>query len=163
MSIDIRVPDIGDFKDVPVIEVMVKVGDTVAVEQSLVTLESDKASMDVPSSAAGVVQEVLVKVGDRVGEGHAIVRLATAGAGPGIEAQVNDAMDRLGRGLKANRLDWPQVTAANVWLGDLALFSRMNKAYGAFWGPTPPARTTVQPLPVPAAGPLVRISLLAVE
>ncbi|CCD40183.1 Dihydrolipoamide acetyltransferase component ofpyruvate dehydrogenase complex [Candidatus Paraburkholderia kirkii UZHbot1] len=73
-------PDIGDFKDIPVIEVLVKVGDTVEPEQSLVTLESDKATMDVPSSAAGTVKEINVKVGDHVSEGSLIVVLDGGGA-----------------------------------------------------------------------------------
>ena len=78
---DVVVPDIGDFKDVEVIEVLVKAGDTVGVEQSLVTVESDKASMEIPSSAAGVVQEVVVKLGDKVSQGTLLVRLAAqAGA-----------------------------------------------------------------------------------
>ena len=79
-TIEIKVPDIGDFKDVPVIEVLVKPGDTVAKDQGLVTLESDKATMDVPSPAAGVVKEVRVKLGDRVSEGSAIVVLEAEGA-----------------------------------------------------------------------------------
>jgi pyruvate dehydrogenase E2 component (dihydrolipoamide acetyltransferase) len=74
---EVRVPDIGDFKQVPVIEIMVKPGDTIAPEQPLVTLESDKASMDVPSPLAGVVAELKVKVGDRVSEGSAILTLVT--------------------------------------------------------------------------------------
>ncbi|MGF6937736.1 pyruvate dehydrogenase E2 component (dihydrolipoamide acetyltransferase) [Paraburkholderia sp. UCT70] len=76
---EIKVPDIGDYKDVPVIEIAVKVGDRVEKEQSLVTLESDKATMDVPSSAAGVVKEVKVKVGDTVSEGSVIVVIAAEG------------------------------------------------------------------------------------
>ncbi|WP_341772630.1 biotin/lipoyl-containing protein, partial [Burkholderia gladioli] len=67
--------DIGDFKEIPVIEVLVKAGDTVEKEQSLVTLESDKATMDVPSPAAGVVKEIKVKIGDNVSEGTLIVLL----------------------------------------------------------------------------------------
>lgn len=74
-TLEVKVPDIGDYKDVPVIEIGVKVGDTVTAEQSLVTLESDKATMDVPSPAAGVVKAILVKVGDSVSECHAIVLL----------------------------------------------------------------------------------------
>jgi pyruvate dehydrogenase E2 component (dihydrolipoamide acetyltransferase) len=74
-AIEIKVPDIGDYTDIPVIEVLVKAGDTVEKEQSLVTLESDKATMDVPSSAAGVVKEVKVKVGDNVSQGTLIVVL----------------------------------------------------------------------------------------
>jgi pyruvate dehydrogenase E2 component (dihydrolipoamide acetyltransferase) len=77
---EVKVPDIGDYKDVPVIEVAVKVGDRVEKEQSLVTLESDKATMDVPSSTAGIVKEILVKVGDSVSEGSVIVVVEAEGA-----------------------------------------------------------------------------------
>ena len=78
--VDVKVPDIGDFSEVPVIEVFVKPGDVVNVDDALVTLESDKATMDVPSSAAGTVKEVLVKLGDKVGEGSVIVRLESDAA-----------------------------------------------------------------------------------
>src|SRR5690349_7431766 len=77
---EIKVPDIGDYKDVPVIEIAVKVGDRVEKEQSLVTLESDKATMDVPSPAAGVVKELKVKVGDNVSEGSVLLLLEGEGA-----------------------------------------------------------------------------------
>jgi dihydrolipoamide dehydrogenase len=78
---EVKVPDIGDFKEVEVIEVMVKPGDTIAVDQSLVTVESDKASMEIPSSHAGVVKELKVKVGDKVAEGSLLLMLeASAGA-----------------------------------------------------------------------------------
>src|SRR6266436_4821288 len=77
---EVRVPDIGDFKDVPVIEVHVKPGDTVKAEDSLITLESDKATMDVPSPAAGKVAEVKVNVGDKVAEGTLILTLSTDAA-----------------------------------------------------------------------------------
>jgi pyruvate dehydrogenase E2 component (dihydrolipoamide acetyltransferase) len=76
----VKVPDIGDFKEVEVIEVLVKPGDTVAKEQSLITLESDKATMEIPSPAAGVVQELRVKTGDKVSEGVAILVLKADGA-----------------------------------------------------------------------------------
>ena len=72
MSIELKVPDIGDFKDVDVSEVLVKPGDTVAVEQSLITIESDKASMEIPSSHAAVIKELRVKVGDKVSKGAVI-------------------------------------------------------------------------------------------
>ncbi|SEB87090.1 pyruvate dehydrogenase E2 component (dihydrolipoamide acetyltransferase) [Burkholderia sp. WP9] len=85
-AIEVKVPDIGDYKDIPVIEVLVKAGDTVEKEQSLVTLESDKATMDVPSSAAGVVKEVKVKVGDNVSEGSLIVVLEGAEGGAAAPA-----------------------------------------------------------------------------
>jgi pyruvate dehydrogenase E2 component (dihydrolipoyllysine-residue acetyltransferase) len=79
-KVDVKVPDIGDFKDVPVIEVLVKPGDTVKVDQSLVTLESDKATMDVPSPVAGTVADVVTKVGDKVSMGVLIARIDAAGA-----------------------------------------------------------------------------------
>ncbi len=72
---EVKVPDIGDFKDVPIIEIHVKAGDTVNAEDPLLTLESDKATMDVPAPRGGTVEAVLVKIGDRVGEGTPILRL----------------------------------------------------------------------------------------
>ena len=77
--IEVKVPDIGDYDAVPVIEIHVKVGDTIAVEDALVTLESDKATMDVPSSAAGVVKEIRVAMGDKIAEGSVVVIVETAG------------------------------------------------------------------------------------
>ena len=76
--VEVRVPDIGDFKDVAVIEVFVQPGDTIRVEQSLITVESDKASMEIPSSAAGVVREMKVKVGDKVNQGDLLALLEGA-------------------------------------------------------------------------------------
>ena len=75
-NIEVKVPDIGDFKDVPVIEILVKPGETVKAEQSLITLESDKATMDVPSPADGVVGEILVKLGDKLSMGRPVLTLA---------------------------------------------------------------------------------------
>ena len=77
-KVDVKVPDIGDFEDVPVIEVLVKPGDMVKVDQSLITLESDKATMDVPSPVAGQVADVVAKVGDKVSMGTLIVRVESA-------------------------------------------------------------------------------------
>ncbi|MBP0599216.1 dihydrolipoyllysine-residue acetyltransferase [Herbaspirillum sp. LeCh32-8] len=79
-QVEVKVPDIGDFKEVEVIEVMVKVGDTIKVDQSLITVESDKASMEIPSSQAGVVKEIKVKVGDKVAEGSLLVIVEADGA-----------------------------------------------------------------------------------
>ena len=84
--VPVLVPDIGDFKDVTVIEVMVKVGDTVKLEQSLVTVESDKASMEIPSSAAGVIRELKVKVGDKINIGDLLVVLDGAVAAAAVAA-----------------------------------------------------------------------------
>jgi dihydrolipoamide dehydrogenase len=87
-TVEVKVPNIGDFKDVEVIEVLVKVGDTIKVDQSLVTVESDKASMEIPSSNAGVVKEVKVKVGDKINEGSLVltVEAAQGAAGAGAAA-----------------------------------------------------------------------------
>jgi dihydrolipoamide dehydrogenase len=79
-TIDIQVPDIGDFDEVAVIELLVKPGDTVKEEQSLITVESDKASMEIPSSAAGIVKELKVKIGDKVKQGSVVLTLESAGA-----------------------------------------------------------------------------------
>src|SRR3954471_20674167 len=84
-SNEVKVPDIGDFKSIEVIEVLVKPGDRVAKEQSLITLESDKATMEIPSPAAGVVKELKVKTGDKVSQGSLILTLERAGAQPAVE------------------------------------------------------------------------------
>ena len=84
--VEVRVPDIGDFKDVAVIEVFVKAGDTVKVEQSLITVESDKASMEIPSSAAGVIKELKVKLGDVVNIGDLLALLEGTAAAPSVAA-----------------------------------------------------------------------------
>ena len=83
-TIEVKVPDIGDFKGVPVIEILVKPGETIARDQSLVTLESDKATMEVPSSVAGVVKEVRVKIGDEVAEGSVVAIVETEGAAAAV-------------------------------------------------------------------------------
>ncbi|MDB5797542.1 MAG: Dihydrolipoyl dehydrogenase [Paucimonas sp.] len=80
-SVEVRVPDIGDFKEVEIIELLVKPGDKIALDQSLVTVESDKASMEIPSSKAGVVKELKVKLGDKVSEGTLLLLLEAADAG----------------------------------------------------------------------------------
>ena len=85
--VDIKVPDIGEFTDVEVIEVMVKPGDPVSVDDSLITIESDKASMEVPSTEAGIVKEIRVKLGDKVSEGSPIVVIETAAATDGKPAE----------------------------------------------------------------------------
>ncbi|OZB49213.1 MAG: dihydrolipoyllysine-residue acetyltransferase [Polynucleobacter sp. 39-45-136] len=89
--IDIKVPDIGDYKDVPVIEVLVKVGDQVEKEQSIVVLESDKATMDVPSSASGIVKEVKVKVGDSISEGAIVLVLEESGSSAATQSSSSPA------------------------------------------------------------------------
>ena len=86
--IEVIVPDIGDFKDVAIIELLVKPGDKVAADQSLVTVESDKASMEIPSSHAGIVKEVLVAIGDKINQGSLLIRLESSAAAAPVAAPV---------------------------------------------------------------------------
>ncbi|MDR6585753.1 dihydrolipoyllysine-residue acetyltransferase [Herbaspirillum frisingense] len=90
-QVEVKVPDIGDFKEVEVIEVMVKVGDTIKVDQSLITVESDKASMEIPSTQAGVVKEIKVKVGDKVAEGSLLLIVEGEGAAAAPQAAAPQA------------------------------------------------------------------------
>ena len=95
----VEVPDIGDFTDVPVIEILVSPGDTVAVDDPLLTLESDKATMDVPAPFAGTVGELLVNIGDRVSQGTRLLTLSPSsdGDGPGAERPARNKGGRRGR------------------------------------------------------------------
>ena len=90
-SIEVKVPDIGDFKEVAVIELMVKPGETIAVDTGLIMVESDKASMEIPSTHAGVVKEIRVKVNDKVSEGSVILVIEAAGAAAGATPPVAPA------------------------------------------------------------------------
>ena len=96
--VEVKVPDIGDFKEVEIIELMIKVGDTIKVDQSLITVESDKASMEIPSSAAGVVKEIKVKVGDKVAMGSLLLLLEADGAGAGAGAGAGNTAGGAGAG-----------------------------------------------------------------
>ena len=92
--VEVKVPDIGDFKGIPVIEVLVAVGDAIKVDDSLVTLESDKATMDVPSSVAGVVTEIRLKTGDLVSEGTVVAMVEVlAGASLPVAADKTTASE----------------------------------------------------------------------
>jgi dihydrolipoamide dehydrogenase len=95
---EIKVPDIGDFKDVPVIEVLVKPGDSIKPEDALVTLESDKATMDVPSPLAGVVKEIRIKVGDKVSEGSVILTVEAEGAAQPAKEKIKEGGHATGEG-----------------------------------------------------------------
>jgi pyruvate dehydrogenase E2 component (dihydrolipoamide acetyltransferase) len=81
--VEVKVPDIGDFAEVPVIELYVKVGDSIKVDDAIATLESDKATMDVPSTVAGTIKEVLVQLGSKVGEGTVLIKVETGASAPG--------------------------------------------------------------------------------
>jgi pyruvate/2-oxoglutarate dehydrogenase complex dihydrolipoamide acyltransferase (E2) component len=103
-TIDIKVPDIGDFHDVPVIEVLVAEGDRVNAEDGLVTLESDKATMEVPSPLAGTIRELRLKVGDTVSQGAivAVLELTEAGAGQARNEQASQSAPEPGPGVMSD-------------------------------------------------------------
>ena len=111
-EVQVKVPDIGDFKDVAVIEVLVKPGDTVKVEQSLITVESDKASMEIPSSAAGVVKSLAVKLGDKINEGSLVLTLEADGIAPS-PAPAGEGRGEGGAAPKANAAPSPQPSPAS--------------------------------------------------
>jgi len=119
--VEVRVPDIGDFKDVAVIEVFVKAGDTVKLEQSLITVESDKASMEIPSSAAGVIQELKVKLGDKVNIGDLLAMVQGVGAGAAASAPAGSGAGPAAPGGAAPgasaSVTAPPVTAAKAGAG----------------------------------------------
>ncbi|MEP6739550.1 MAG: dihydrolipoyl dehydrogenase [Caldimonas sp.] len=127
MTVDVKIPDIGDFKDVGVIEVLVKPGDTVKVEQGLITIESDKASMEIPSSHAGVVKELKVTVGDTVNQGSVILSLeavadsaaAPAPAAPAATPAPATAPAPAAASVPAASAPSPAVAAAASFGGDL--------------------------------------------
>jgi len=112
--IEVKVPDIGDFKDVAVIEVLIKPGDTVKVEQSLLTVESDKASMEIPSSAAGVVKELRVAVGDKVNEGTVVLMLEAQAASP---SSPQPSPAPAGEGARPASPQAPSAAAAAAYAG----------------------------------------------
>jgi pyruvate/2-oxoglutarate dehydrogenase complex dihydrolipoamide acyltransferase (E2) component len=105
-QIEIKVPDIGDFKEVEVIELLVKVGDVVKPEQSLITVESDKASMEIPSSHAGVVKELKVKLGDKVAMGSIVLML---------EPSSRSACNRGGSGSVSTRCECSACRGYGRW------------------------------------------------
>ena len=120
-SIDVRVPDIGDFKDIPIIEVFVKAGDTLKAEDPLISLESDKATMDVPSPASGTVTDLKVKVGDKVSEGSLILTLSTgvkgaaSAAPPAHGAAPPAAALRRRNRLRGTRVAWTSNAKCWCW------------------------------------------------
>ena len=128
---EIKVPDIGDFHDIPVIEICVQVGDTVAIDDALITLESDKATMDVPSSAAGIVREIRVALGDRISEGHivALIEASSAGEEKGVTSEAVKPVDTPPPATPASAVQPPLAPAAQA------------------------PRLTPPPAPIPAAHP----------
>ena len=111
--IEVKVPDIGDFDAVPVIELFVKVGDTIAVDDAIATLESDKATMDVPSSHAGVVKEILVGIGDKVAEGTVLIKVESATVGAAQAASLSGAPASAAAEQKLAGFEGPIVAATD--------------------------------------------------
>ena len=111
MSVELTIPDIGNFKDVDVVDVLVKPGDTIDVDTPLVTLETDKASMDVPATAAGRITEVLLKRGDKVSKGSLIARVED-GAGAAAAAPANAPAPQASKAPAAAQPD----TSARAWV-----------------------------------------------
>jgi len=152
-SIEIQVPDIGDFDEVTVIELMVKPGDTVKAEQSLITVESDKASMEIPSSHAGVVKEVKVKLGDKVKQGSLVLVLEGEGAGAPAAAPVSAAP------AAAAPAPAPTANASNPApaLAEYAQAAPVSVAIAAAPAAAMPAHNpTTAPVGLPHASPSVR-------
>ncbi|MEY3123806.1 MAG: Dihydrolipoyllysine-residue acetyltransferase component of pyruvate dehydrogenase complex [Pseudomonadota bacterium] len=151
--IDIFVPDIGDFDEVTVIELMVKPGDTVKADQSLITVESDKASMEIPSSHAGVVKEIKVKLGDKVKQGSLVVLLEGEGAGsaPVAAAPVESPSTSSGR-----TGDVANVPAAPVVVAQAAPVSIATAAPAAAVAAAPAHNPTALAVNLPHASPSVR-------
>jgi pyruvate dehydrogenase E2 component (dihydrolipoamide acetyltransferase) len=115
--VEVKVPDIGDFKDVQIIEMLVKVGDTVKAEQSLFTVESDKASMEIPSSHGGVIKELKVKLGDSVNKGSLVMFLETIGAeiaAPGVAGPAATAAPSNALGATSTPAPQPVSSAASA-------------------------------------------------
>jgi dihydrolipoamide dehydrogenase len=138
---DILVPDIGDFKDVEVIEVLVNVGDTISAEDSLITVESDKASMEIPASDGGVVKKVLVKVGDKINQGTLLLQVE---ASAGETASAGNAAGAAAASAEVKKTDEKSVEPK----ADPA-------ASGAASSPVQTAHSTVQSTAVVPSGPLV--------
>ncbi len=170
-TVEIKVPDIGDFDEVEVIEVLVAVGDTIEAEQSLITVESDKASMEIPASQGGVVKSLSVKVGDKVKQGSLLLQLEPAGEGADKAAPAeaapaqaeapakNDAKPQAAEPAKAEPK--PQATASAPAQGTASDGSGDDKAAAAPAGQAArtapvPAAATDSAVPVPHASPSVR-------
>jgi len=154
--VEVRVPDIGDFKDVTVIEVLVKVGDSIKVEQSLITVESDKASMEIPSSAAGVLKELKVKLGDTVNIGDLIAMLeGTAGAAAPQPAAASQPAAAAPNSSAASGIDPAAASAGSSakGYGDPAPVSAVAAAPAAMPAHEPAAQS---PTGLPHASPSVR-------
>ena len=143
--VEVKVPDIGDFDEVAVIELMVKVGDTIKAEQSLITVESDKAAMEIPSSSAGVVKELRVKLGDKVKQGSVVLVLEASGALAAVDAEAPTALAAA-----------PVVTAPVVEAAPVAASLVVATVPAAVSAAAPAHNPSAPTLGLPHASPSVR-------
>ena len=131
MPVEVNVPDIGDFKDVPVITVLVKVGDTIAAEDPLIELESDKATMEVPSPVAGRIASIVVKEGDRVSEGSVILTVEAEGSDAAAAASAPTSAPAAAPAAAATRLSVIQASHGTqihmVPVADVVYFEAADK------------------------------------
>jgi pyruvate dehydrogenase E2 component (dihydrolipoamide acetyltransferase) len=150
-TIDVVVPDIGDFGEIPVIEILVGPGDTVALDDPLVTLESDKATMDVPAPVAGVVRELRVKVGDKVSEGTLLLTLSSLGNGdvPSADAAPTAAVPPTAKGPAPHAATSPQAPSPPP----AAATSPEPAAATSPEAPSPPPAAATSPEPAAATSP----------
>ena len=160
-SIDVRVPDIGDFKDVTVIEVLVKVGDSIKVEQSLITVESDKASMEIPSSSAGVLKELKVKVGDKINIGDLLAVVEGSAPAAASDAAATSASQSTAQAAPQSA---PVATAASAPVVAAPAHNPTAAPTGALPHASPSVRKFARELGVPlaevkGAGPKGRITM----
>jgi pyruvate dehydrogenase E2 component (dihydrolipoamide acetyltransferase) len=151
-AIEVKVPDIGDFKDVPVIELLVKPGDVVKKDDSLVTLESDKATMEVPAPQPGTVKELRVKLGDKVSEGMTILTLEAAGAAPAAEKPAPGPA----KGVKAASAPQPVVPAFLEKTPPAPAPPPASAQVAAPAPPAPSAPAAAAPSPASAPAPAVQ-------
>src|SRR3954447_17093026 len=169
-DIEVRIPDIGDFADVPVIEIHVSPGDVVAAEDPLITLESDKATLDVPAPAAGTVGEIRVAVGDRVSEGTTIVTLQVEGAaGTPPKERVHegghpDSGEKAGYGSASGIYDRIEVTVPDIGDFDAVPVIEVHVAAGDTVAAEDPLITlesdkATMDVPAPAAGTVTAVKV----
>ena len=162
--IEVKVPDIGDFKDVEIIEVLVKPGDTIAAEQSLLTIESDKASMEIPSSAAGIVKELKVKLGDKINQGTVIAvvesgpdtQAASGAAESASEGLLSTAAAEVGHGAEQPPAGGPDPSGAVISTAQAAPASRKPELGPGRTHPVPEEIREVGDQTIPHASPSVR-------
>ncbi len=132
-NIDIKVPDIGDFEEVAVIELLVKVGDTVKVEQSLITVESDKASMEIPSSHAGVITGLSIKIGDKVKEGSVIMTMDVAGDATAVRTEPVEVPAQ-NPSTSSGRTDTAALTSNTISDGVFVVLNAINTIASSYAG-----------------------------